>query len=153
MRIVFSSLHNITAGRNLEFIRTCFFSSFFTSLGPISAVGKKEKRGTSQLASIRSPFFFSSLFPQCRAWSQARLSLVRTVRAVIRICAMILKVNATWCSSRGGVGGGGTSGNSWWGCVVRFSKSIPYFRPKNVFSQTRFQTRPLKPIPVFRPGL
>ena len=29
----------------------------------------------------------------------------------------------------------------------------PYFRPKNVIFHTRFQTRPLKSIPVFRPGL
>ena len=27
------------------------------------------------------------------------------------------------------------------------SKSWPYFRPKNVISHTRFQTRPLKSIP------
>ena len=143
MRIVFSSLHNITAGRNLEFIRTCFFSSFFTSLGPISAVGKKEKRGTSQLASIRSPFFFSSLFPQCRAWSQARLSLVRTVRAVIRICAMILKVNATWCSSRGGVGGGGVLLGILGGGVLSGSPN-----PYPILDQKMFFPRP-----VFRPDL
>ena len=29
----------------------------------------------------------------------------------------------------------------------------PYFRPKNVIFHTCFQTRPLKSIPVFRPGL
>ena len=45
--------------------------------------------------------------------------------------------------------GGGTPGNSWWGCAARFSKSWPYFRPKNVISDqtskfhTRFQTWPL----------
>ena len=49
--------------------------------------------------------------------------------------------------------GGGTPGNSWWGCAARFSKSWPDFRPKNVIFQTRFQTRPLNSIPVFRPGL
>ena len=27
---------------------------------------------------------------------------------------------------------GGTPGNSWWWCAVRFSKSWPYFRPKNI---------------------
>ena len=48
---------------------------------------------------------------------------------------------------------GGTPGNSWRGCAARFSKSWTYFRPKNVIFQTRFQTRPLKSIPVFRPGL
>ena len=36
------------------------------------------------------------------------------------------------------------------GCAARFSKSWPYFRPKRVIFHTRFQTRPLKPIPVFR---
>ena len=50
-------------------------------------------------------------------------------------------------------GGGGTPGKSWWGCAAQFSKSWPYFRPKNVFFCTHFQTRPLKSIPVFRPGL
>ena len=48
---------------------------------------------------------------------------------------------------------GGTPGNSWWGCAARFFKSWPDFRPKNVIFHTRFQTRPLKSIPVFRPGL
>ena len=38
--------------------------------------------------------------------------------------------------------------NSWWGC-----KSLPYFRPKIVIFYTCFQTRPLKSIPVSRPGL
>ena len=42
-------------------------------------------------------------------------------------------------------GGGGlrTHGNSWWGYAARFSKSWPYFRPKNVIFHTRFQTWPL----------
>ena len=31
-------------------------------------------------------------------------------------------------------GGGGTPGNSWWEYVIRFSKSWPYFRPKNATS-------------------
>ena len=55
------------------------------------------------------------------------------------------------CFPKGGVGG--TCGNSWWGCAARFSKSWPDFRPKNVIFHTRFLTRPLKSIPVFRPGL
>ena len=49
--------------------------------------------------------------------------------------------------------GRGTPGNSWWGCAARFFKSWPNFRPKNVIFHIRFQTRPLKSIPVFRPGL
>ena len=48
---------------------------------------------------------------------------------------------------------GGTPGNSLWGCAARFTKSRPDFRPKNVIFHTRFQTRPLKSITVFRPGL
>ena len=39
-----------------------------------------------------------------------------------------------------------------WGCAARFSKSRPYFRPKDVIFHTCFQTRPLKSLPVFRPG-
>ena len=38
----------------------------------------------------------------------------------------------------------GTPGNSWWGCVARFSKSWPCCRPKNVIFHSRFQSRPLK---------
>ena len=49
--------------------------------------------------------------------------------------------------------GGSTPRNSLWGCAARFSKSCPYFRPKNVIFHTRFQTRLPKSIPVFRPGL
>ena len=48
--------------------------------------------------------------------------------------------------------GGVLLDNSWWGCAARFFKSWPDFRPKNVIFYTRFQTRPLKSIPVFRPG-
>ena len=46
-----------------------------------------------------------------------------------------------------------TPGNSWWGCAAWFSKSWPYFRPKNVIFHTRFQTRPLKSVSVSRPVL
>ena len=49
--------------------------------------------------------------------------------------------------------GGSTPRNSLWGCAARFSKSYLYFRQKNVIFHTRFQTKPPKPIPVFRPGL
>ena len=48
---------------------------------------------------------------------------------------------------------GGTAGNSWWGCGDRFSESWPYCRPKNVIFHTRFQTRSLKSMPIFGPGL
>ena len=42
--------------------------------------------------------------------------------------------------------GGGSPGNSWWGCIARFSKSWPYFRRdlKNVIFYTRFQTWSLR---------
>ena len=50
-------------------------------------------------------------------------------------------------------GEGGTPGNSWWGCAAQFLKSLPDLTPKNVIVHARFQTRPLKSILVFRPGL
>ena len=40
----------------------------------------------------------------------------------------------------------GTPRSSWWGCAARISKS-------SNDSNTRFQTRPLKSIPVFRPDI
>ena len=49
-------------------------------------------------------------------------------------------------------GGGVLLDNSWWGRAARLFTSWPHFRPKNVIFHTRFQTRPLKSIPVFRPG-
>ena len=48
-------------------------------------------------------------------------------------------------------GEGDTPGNSWRRCAAHFPKSWPDFRPKNVIFRTRFQTRPLKSILVFRP--
>ena len=49
---------------------------------------------------------------------------------------------------------GDTPGNSWWrGYAARFSKSRARFRPENVIFHTRYQTRPIKSIPVSRPGL
>ena len=48
---------------------------------------------------------------------------------------------------------GGTAENYWWGCAARFFRSWPDFRPKNIIFYTPFQTRTLKSIPVFRPGL
>ena len=33
---------------------------------------------------------------------------------------------------------------SWWGCAAQFSKSRPYFRPKNAIFHTRFQPQPLR---------
>ena len=53
------------------------------------------------------------------------------------------------CSRGAGGGGGVTPGISWWWCAARFSKSWPSFRPKNVIFHTRFQTWPLKSLPVW----
>ena len=63
--------------------------------------------------------------------------------------------NQVHCSSKScpGWGGGGTPGNSWWGCAAWFLKPWPDFRPKIVIFHTRPQTRTLKSIPVFRPAL
>ena len=43
--LFFSSLHYVTVGRNLEFICTCFFSSFFIAWDQASQWGKKENTG------------------------------------------------------------------------------------------------------------
>ena len=72
------------------------------------------------------------------------------------LCLLFSTRSLNSCSTQfhgGAWGGGGTPGNSWWGCAAQFSKSWPYFRPKDVISHTRFQTRPLKSMPVFRTGL
>ena len=50
-----------------------------------------------------------------------------------------------WCPLEDGGheargGGKGTPGNSWWGCATQFSKSWPYFRPKNEIFHTGYQT-------------
>ena len=47
-----------------------------------------------------------------------------------------------WRYNQASEGGGVNPVNSWWGwgCATRFSKSWPYFRPKNVIFHTRFQT-------------
>ena len=55
-----------------------------------------------------------------------------------------------------GRGGGGAGAYSWdflVGCATWFFKSWPDFRPKNVIFHTHFQTRTIKSIPIFRPGL
>ena len=77
----------------------------------------------------------------------------------IQSCGVCCFLQVAWTAAQHnsmegpGGGGGGTPGNSWWGCAAQFSKSWPYFRPKDVISHTRFQTRPLKSMPVFRTGL
>ena len=48
---------------------------------------------------------------------------------------------------------GHAPGNSRWECAARFFKSWPDFRPKNAIFHTRFQTRTLKSMPIFKPGL
>ena len=58
------------------------------------------------------------------------------------------------CKSNRFSGGGGYS----WEFLVRVCRPVlqilaPDFRPKNVIFHNRFQTRTLKSIPVFRPGV
>ena len=48
---------------------------------------------------------------------------------------------------------GGTTGNSWWGCAARFSKSLPYFKPNKCHFSPPFQTWRLNSIPILIPGL
>ena len=75
----------------------------------------------------------------------------------MRHCFNILALKSTdilaWSITRSTRRPGGTPGKSWWGYAARSSKSGHYFRPKNVIFVTRFQTWPLKSIPVFRPGV
>ena len=52
-----------------------------------------------------------------------------------------------------GEGGGAYSWDFLVGCATWFFKSWPDFRPKNVIFHTHFQTRTIKSIPIFRPGL
>ena len=47
----------------------------------------------------------------------------------------------------------GTPGNSWWRCAAQFSKSWLFFRPNIVIFHIRFQTWPLKSIPVYMSSL
>ena len=56
------------------------------------------------------------------------------------------------CLGDWGGGGGGAHRNSSWGMPPGSPNSDP-ISPKNVIFRTRFQTRPIKSIPVFRPGL
>ena len=63
-----------------------------------------------------------------------------------------LKVSPTY-RIHPGLGEGGSPGNSWWGCVTRFSTNAdPISDQKMLFSKPVFQTWPLKLIPFFRPG-
>ena len=75
----------------------------------------------------------------------------------MRHCFNILARKSTdilaWSITRSTRRLGGTPWKSWWGYAARSSKSGHYFRPKNVIFVTRFQTWPLKSIPVFRPGV
>ena len=91
--------------------------------------------------------------------SLCRLYLIR-VMTVFRLYSVLPRhvVNKTGCNLLIEMhyfgSPGGTPRNSWWGCAAWFSKSWRYFRLwKTVIFHTRFQTRPLKSIPVSRPVL
>jgi len=63
---------------------------------------------------------------------------------------LLFKINSLGANSTRGV----LLGILGWGVPPGSPNPDPfYFRPKNVIFHTRFQTRPLKSIPVFRPGL
>ena len=57
-----------------------------------------------------------------------------------------------WCRSYRAAGGG-TPGNSWWGCVAGSLNPDLISDQRLVIFHICFQTRPLKSIPAFRPGL
>ena len=96
---------------------------------------------------------------QCRAFRDAQKRCLggrayvnnnRNESSNVIFQAMIIM---TWFTPCSWSPEGGTTGNSWWGCGARFSESWPYCRPKNVIFHTHFQTRSLKSIPIFGPGL
>ena len=75
--LFFSSLHYVTVGRNLEFICTCFFSSFFIAWDQASQWGKKENTGYLSAPFARRFFLLSSamrrLVPGYTTWCSSRV--------------------------------------------------------------------------------
>ena len=110
------------------------FLFFLYSLGPISAVGKKGKTGYLSARFDSLAVFFFSFFPQCGAWSQATF-FGSDGKSDKNLRYLVLKVNATWCSSRGvllGILGGGVlsgSPNPYPILDQKMSFSRPVFRP------------------------
>ena len=75
--LFFSSLHYVTVGRNLEFICTCFFSSFFIAWDQASQWRKKENTGYLSALFARRFFLLSSamrrLVPGYTTWCSSRV--------------------------------------------------------------------------------
>ena len=97
--LFFSSLHYVTVGRNLEFICTCFFSSFFIAWDQASQWGKKENTGYLSAPFARRFFLLSSAM---RSLAPGYFLCSDDKNGHKNLRYLILNVNATWCSSRVG---------------------------------------------------
>ena len=110
-----------------------------------------------RLVILHSPFVILKFMGWGKIWITVACHGIRNVeRLQERALTVVFNNESVYCdelSNLAELPGGGTSENSWWGCSALFSKSWPDFRPKGVIFLTRFQTRPLKSIPVFEPGL
>ena len=62
-----------------------------------------------------------------------------------------MNLTGEWQKPNLGPGAGGGGGYSW-EFLVGVCRPVLQIRPKNVIFHTRFQTRPLKSIPVFTTG-
>ena len=74
--------------------------------------------------------------------SNALVCILCMCKGTVTLATKTCNLFCDYFAPGGGGGGGSTSGKSWWGCAARYSKSCPYFRPKNVIFNTRFQTWP-----------
>ena len=97
--LFFSSLHYVTVGRNLEFICTCFFSSFFIAWDQASQWGKKENTGYLSAPFARRFFLLPSAM---RSLIPGYFLCSDDKNGHKNLRYLILNVNATWCSSRVG---------------------------------------------------
>ena len=144
--------HNSTPAQFLWSIH-CLFSSVPASLLEMLSLGSIIVSSRTQELNIQIPAFCCNLSENSEN-IEKRWEMIQgfVTRALFEVSA-----DFVWISKGRPVlprgGGGSTPGNSWWGCAARFSKSWPCFRPKYVSFHTRFQSRPLKSIHVFRPGL
>ena len=99
--------------------------------------------------------FVSLLGLNCRFWSHLGCLGWKVLYLPIQVSLStrhkeIFKKECPDTDHPGG-GGGGTHMNSCWGCAARFLHILTLFQIKTC--HTRFQTWPLKSIPVFRLGI
>ena len=142
--------HNSTPAQFIWSIH-CLFSNVPALALEMLSLGSIIVTSRTQELDVQIPAFCCNLSENI----EKRKEMIQgfLTRALFEVTAYFVWISKVALYSRGGWGGGGTPGNSWWGCAARFSKSWPCFRPKNVSFHTRFQSRPLKSIPVLRSGL